>query len=520
MSKVKTYRLQKNLQELLHKMTASEKRDFKKNSKFWGGNPYYLKLFAYLNLPRKKTEPHPDPENIKHDLKWSTAQVSSVSRYLFNKILGSLCIAPQSSEVLHDLYQNLQEIQILLQKEIYPAGLELIKICKVKAIQIDKPLLLLELLYLQKKVLVEINAHNLQEQLDKLSTQEKETRMRLDRYLYLNDIYLHIALLNRKGEQISSELVDKITKLKLEPIDKDSPNNQIHFYLIQTDFLRCKARAVIPPDPAPVPFVQFLEKAFDFEQKIMEIYQQNDVFLSEYEERYLISLDRFLTIALHLNRLDQFKSYEKDFRRFRHRLLYYRNIVHLNLLRHIQEKQFRDGCWFIEEDKNLLERKLNEHHDNISPSRLAVIFFACAQLYFITEKFGPAQKWLRKVESLDEHEIQSVLIVMTNLLNLVVQFELRVIQRHDRPQAFVDALERFIRRKKIEDEFVELFLEAFRTLIRHADVPARTTLVPFLEAGKELMAKKEKGHPYLLLLWWMDSRVNVRKMSTLADQYM
>jgi hypothetical protein len=120
------------------------------------------------------------------------------------------------------------------------------------------------------------------------------------------------------------------------------------------------------------------------------------------------------------------------------------------------------------------------------------------------------------VESLDEHEIQPVLIVMTNLLTLVVQFELRIIQRHDHPQAFVDALERF----KIEDEFVELLLEAFRTLIRHDDVPARTTLEPFLETGKALMAKKEKGHPYLLLLWWMDSRISVRKMSTLADQYM
>lgn len=520
MSKVKNSRLQKGLQELLEKMTVSEKRDFKKNSKFWGGNPSYLKLFAYLNQPRKKAEPYPSTENIKRTFGWTAAQVSSVTRYLFDKILASLRTAPQSAAELHELYQKIQDIQILVQKEIYPASLELIEFCKTRAFRIDKPLVLLELLYLQKKVLVETGVRNLREQLDTLSAQEKETRLLFERYLYLNDLYLHIALQNQKGEQPDPDLVKKIIQLKFKPIDQKSFNNQILLYQIQIDFLRCKARFAIEPEPEPIPFARFLEEAFGFQQQIMKIFKQDDVFLKEYEERYLTGLDRFLTISLHLNRLEQFKFYEKDFRNFRHRLQYYRNIVHLNLLRHIQEKQFLEGCWFIEEDKHLLERKLAEHRANISHSRLAVIFFACAQLYFITEKFGPAQKWLRKVESLDEHEIQPVLIVMTNLLTLVVQFELRIIQRHDHPQAFVDALERFIRRKKIEDEFVELLLEAFRTLIRHDDVPARTTLEPFLETGKALMAKKEKGHPYLLLLWWMDSRISVRKMSTLADQYM
>lgn len=520
MVKIKNSRLQKNLQELLEKMTVSEKRDFKKNSKFWGGNPNYLKLYAYLNRPRKKTEPFPSIEDIRQTFGWSAAQASSVARYLFDKILSSLRIAPPTAAELHGLYQKIQDIQVLLQKEIYPASLELIEFCKSRALRIDKPLVLLELLYLQKKVLVETGVRNLLEQLDILSVQEKETRLLFERYLYLNDLYLHIALQNRKGEQPDPNLVKKIIQLKLEPIDQESPNNQILLHQIQIDFLSCKSRFAIGPDPEPIPLARFLESAFDLQRQIMEIYKRDDVFLKENEERYLTGLDRFLTIALHLNRLEQFKFYEKDFRTYRHRLQYYRNIVHLNLLRHIQEKQFREGCWFIEEDKNSLEHKLTEHRAHISHSRLAVIFFACAQLYFITEKFGTAQKWLRKVESLDEHEIQPVLMTMTNLLNLIVHFELRVIQRHDRPQAFVDALERFIRRKKIEDEFLELFLEAFRTLIRHDDVPARITLQPFLETGKELMAKKEKSHPYLLLLWWMDSRVNVRKMSTLADQYM
>lgn len=520
MKKVKTSRLQKDLQELLEKMTVSEKRDFKKNARFWGGQPNYLKLFDYLNLPRKKTDPYPNTENIRQALNWSTAELSSVSRYLYDKIISSLRIAPQYAEVQHDLHNKIQDIHILIQKEIYPACLNLIETCKARAIQIDKPLIILEILFLQKRMLLKANMPNLQEALDALSAEERKVRAQYDRHLYLYDIGLRIALLNQNGEPPPTELVKAITQLTLTALDKESPNNQILFYQIQTDFLRAKARIAIAPGMEPIPFNKFVEDGFQIQQQVLNIFRRDDVFLHEYEEIYLGNLDRLLSFSLHLNRLDQFKYYEKVFRKFRHRLQYYQNIVPLNLMRLIKEKKIQEGCWFIEEDNDLLERRLHEYRTKISPSRLSVTYFTCAQLFFISEKFNPALKWLQKVELLDESKIQPELVRMAHLLTLVVQHELGTLRRHDRPEAFVDHLALYLKQKNIDDAFAGLFLQAMRAIAGALETPLPTTLAPFLVAGKKLMARSGKDHPDFLLLWWMDSRVSGVKMSGLADRYL
>lgn len=431
-------------------------------------------------------------------------------------------IAPQAAEELHALHYKLQDIQILIQKGLYAAGLELAESSKTKAAQIDKLPLLLELLYLQKKILVETNFNlsELQEKFDEISNQELVARSLLDRYLFLHDVYLRLAFCNRYNLIPDGDLIQKIAALQLEPMDAWSPNSLILYYQIQVDLLRTRTRVALNPKMEKLPFAQFLEEAFVIQKHILVTFKKDDVFLKEHEEIYLANLDRYLTIALHLNQFQEFAAYERDFKKFRKRLQYYRNIVHLNLLRYIKERRFMEGCWFVEEDQNLLDRQLTEYRSKIPESRLGIIYFACLQLYFISEKFGPAQKWLRKVKHLEGAEIQPVLLNMTHLLDLIVQFELKLLQRSESPEDFVDAVAQFLRRQNVEHPFVLLFLKTFRALALDLASPARLILEPQLAACKALLAGKTKEDPYALLLWWMESRVSGKKMTELADQYL
>ena len=518
--KLKKSPLLNNLHLLIQSLDPSQKRDFRKYIRLWGNkSKAYERMFHFFQETEKEPSGNQLRRKISEKNVVAAERSSDVGRYLYDKILDSLRRAPAHNQGFFRLLERMQDVQTLWQMELFDDCLALIRETKKLAARIDKPVLLLELLHMEKKVLVRINVSHVDSLLEVLQTQESICRAVIERNQLLNDLFMNISVRNRRSEPPPPDWAEKLTGLTTEPIDAFSRHNRILYFQIQTDYLRSRVRFAGKSEPGLLPFETYLQGAFENEKKIVALFEEEPVFMNEYEEQYLGSLDRFLSIALLTNRLQYFEEYEKSLRRFRKRLLYYRSFAYLYLFWYIKSKQFAAGCLYIEENRKQLEKQLIKYRPHIMASRLAVVDYACFQLYFIVENFAEAQRWLRKVRQLGETDIQVEIRVMTHILEVVVQYELGNFSRQENPDAAVEGLNRFLNRLGIKDTFLAFFLHTLNELL----ISGSTVTAGFPQAvarGGELLSDRRKDDPFYLLLWWLESRATGQRMRDLADKYL
>ncbi|HXB40134.1 MAG TPA: hypothetical protein VNZ49_06300 [Bacteroidia bacterium] len=184
--------------ELIKALDKGEKRLFKLQTQSMGESKNYLKVFDALDTANVYL-----PEKLKQKIKGGKINLSYEKNYLHKQILKTLRNTGNENLPMQFLSLQIAEVEVLYAKKLFKQALEKIREAKDIAWKFDYFGLYLELLSIQRRILLVTLDVNIKEQFELIEDETNkamQTMSNLQEFVLLNN-KLYLQSLNKGGTQ-------------------------------------------------------------------------------------------------------------------------------------------------------------------------------------------------------------------------------------------------------------------------------------------------------------------------------
>ena len=416
----------KNLFDLIHSLTKSEKRYFKLCSKFQDGDNSYLIVFDVLNKQKVYNEERlikkliktghlnkcASPENLSGNLrsqKSYTSQLIMRSLRLFHKQQGT---GEQKVKTA------LGDANILFDKGLFQDGCVELKKAKEIAIKYQQTLDLITITRKELELTTSLEKKDTLKKVKKLhrKLEEYEAQMKIQNLysLFYSEVAIHYRNFGRFKSQ-SKDILHLETQLNHQLFNEK--NAKITFKTHYAYYLIHGYLHLIKNDISTAKF---------YFKQVLNIWNDNQHFIDEMPKTYIGLISNYLNVCSISNEEDpQFLDYINIIKNQKHQNQHQRTAqlqetLFLKLRYAMNFSLFNQASIAVEE----IETKMDLFIDKIPASRKLAFYYNLIIFYFLKEDFSAAQNYIFQWNYLlDRNEHREDLKAKIKLVELILEYE-------------------------------------------------------------------------------------------------
>lgn len=489
-----------SLFQLIHSLQKSEKRNFKlyvqRNSA--NNDLKFVQLFDTID----KLSEYDEELIISKTPAVKKQQLSNMKAHLFRQILASLRLLESNENIDIQLHEQLDYARILYNKGLYLQSLKMLDRIKENARAHNQVSILVEILFLEKKIESLHITRSMQDRADRLSLESEDTNLRLVRITTLSNLALqlyswYIKNGHARNEKDEREIEDYFNSHIIRDMPEDAGfYSKLYLYQCYTwnAFIRQN-------------FLHY----YRYTQKWVDLFRAEPKMIEIETATYIKGMHNLLNAHFTLRNFNKFRHTIVEFENFsstdvvnlndnnRIQVFVYLYIAKIN--QHFLQGTFREGIALIP----YIEQKLKEFDLNLDQHRILVFYYKIASLYFGAGNPGDTIDYLNKIINW-KVDLRNDLQCYARLLHLIAHYE---IGNFDLLEYLIKSVYRFM--AKMENlSLVEE--EMFRFLRKSFHLSARK-LKPEFENLLETIKRFEKSRfetrafAYLDIISWLESKV-------------
>jgi len=481
-----------SVNQLIASLSKAEKRYFKRYTQLNSSKtvPKYVKLFDVIDK-------NPEIEDVK--LK-SSGFNSADKNFLGNKVLECLSAFQTNLNPEQEVIQNLSYFPLLYEKgllsEVFKRLNKSKKICE----RYDLIELHLLLLVWEKKLFklnfIDINIEELAD-FEKMLLEQLNFKKHLSNIKEnLNTIiFKDVRLTNPENRKAFDDLFGSNQLPRIDQLL--SVESLLIYHHIKSVYYA---------------FQKERGKSKEHSQKLVTLFEEYDAFRIKHTVWYKKSLCKHLEACfvtqdyedlpktiVKINQLnDNTPEMETEI---------FKTVSFHALLYNLQLGMFLQAEALVEN----IDKEWEKHQENIQDSRKMAIFYNCAILYFVREKWEDCLKWLQRIISFQRIVVRKDLQITARLLCVIASYE---IDPTETDKAIQTAY-KYLKRNDHYFKFEELFVSLFKALEKN-DLKEKASL--FDEFNRELNAfKSNEQLGFEEVQLWVKSKVEKK---TIEDIYL
>lgn len=409
------------LYDLIAQLNKSEKRYFKLYSERHqiGKQNQYHQLYELIEEKNLNSD-----ELVKKEIqKFPFANYYPIAKKnLLDNLLNALSQFHQASSIDEEIKQLCHKASILFDKSLIPACRTYLKKAKKKALSFERFHLMLEILFLEKKVL--------SQQYDKQSSFENLQKIYEEENHYLNIIknkndywFLFTQIYKFHFQKIRSRKQsdqDQFERWINDPLLQDI--NLAKSISAQLDFYQLNALKAFVKNQH--------EEALMYNNHFLALFDKHQNLIFTQPERYMSTLNNYLIDCLQLKKKVELQAGLKRLRETpKHKAFKGLKQTPINVFRlgnllefngNISEGDFQKNCTLIPNvaDDLIKYKPFMVAHNEVT------FYYLFAYSYFGANSFEKALDWSNKIINETKENIVAELQGTTRLLNLLAHYEL------------------------------------------------------------------------------------------------
>ncbi|HYG40818.1 MAG TPA: hypothetical protein VD908_19475 [Cytophagales bacterium] len=505
----------RNLFELIKSLNKNEKRYFKMMASASSQNEdkKILQLFEFIN----KSETFDEDNILKKLPALKAEQLSNLKAYLYYKILQAVRQYTGSKLLDIQIRELIDFAQLLFERRLYNQGINCLKKAKKLALTHDNLELQLEIIKLEKSVLMqtigddENKVDTIIQEVKKINTQINNINIFSNLSIKLNSYYTKIGFIRGENDfiQVREFFFSNIPDTKEEAL---SIIEKIYLYKLYIGYYF---------------FIQDLENGYLSSQKMVKLFEENQQIIKSHPEDYIKALNNLLIAQFKLFRFGEFEitnkklhSIEKNHslrinESIRIRLLKYYYMHEIN--RYFMMGDFDKGVELI----TVQIPEIEELIGGLDKHSALILNYKIACLYVGASNYRQSVKWLNKIINISNADIREDLHCFARIINLICHYELG---NFDVINYYIISTYRFLLKKDDLYLFQKSILNFLKDLNKEA---GNTELVErFANLKRQLLPLvnstfEKRAFIYFDIISWLESKIENRPVQeVIRDKFL
>ncbi|MBD0350403.1 MAG: hypothetical protein ICV65_04520 [Flavisolibacter sp.] len=486
--------------QLVHSLQKSEKRNFKlyvtRNS-----SSEELKSVQLFDALDKMSE-YDEELLLKRTPGIKKQQLSNIKANLYKQILASLRLLENDENIDILLHEQLDFARILYNKGLYLQSLKMLDKMKETAKAHNQLHILVQVLFLEKKIESLHITRSMQDRADRLSGESDKVLERLTLLTRLSNLALQLYSWYIKHGHARSKGDETAIKqffsdhLPAEAARAEGFYEKLYLYQSYTWY------AFIRHD-----FLQY----YRYTQKWVDLFTEQPLMIGIETGNYIKGVHNLLNAHFVLQNYQKFDAALKEFERFaqskavteneNNRIQVFVYLYTSKINQHFLHGTFKEGLALVPE----IEEKLQEYALFLDRHRVLVFYYKIASLYFGSGDYAKTIDYLNKIIHW-KVDLRNDLQCYARLLHLIAHYELG---NYDLMEYLIKSVYRFM--AKMEnlsqvEEAIFHFLRSSLSLSPHQIKPAFQDLAHKLK-NLERNQSETRAFMYLDFVSWLESKV-------------
>lgn len=489
-----------NLTDLIHSLTANEKRYFKLSSTL-RANSNHKKLFDVLD-----SEQSYNAKQVRKKMGNAPVNISYEKKYLQKILLRSIRNFAEDTSIEIQLNQLLIEIELIYNKELIGFCYQLVE--QGLTLTEKHELFLYKLHFIKWKRNCLKKLGNAKRLAAFLKVEEELTLDCLNKFnnliTYKTLHHKVYSLVTGRGTVLQKE--DKAALLKLMNNPHFKSLSLAHTTQAKALFLEAKAwcNHILNNLPNAYACSKQLVTILDTKKTFIELNPQGyfAALVTHYNRCELLGkLDEANALLQKIEQLQTVKTITLT-ENFKREIFYF--VSERKMIDHVYSLRFQEAIEQAETNKNTSNRKKMK----LRPSYTLLQYYFTALSHFHLKQYDAALKLLRKIINEFDDNIRLDFILFSHLLHLITQYELGSIALLP---YLSKSIQRFMKNRKIERDSVDLIVKLLQNLVKNQQHPAICkTLFKTFKTDLHVQEAKSREKilsETLLLNYWVDLKL-------------
>lgn len=497
---------------LIKTLTKSEKRSFKLYvSRHKGGeNALFLKLFDHID----KQDHYDEARILRKEPGIKPTQISNLKGHLYKQVLQSLRNNKSSSDSSMQIRDLIDQATILYDKCLYKQSFKILDKAKVMAERNEIPLLLLEIIEFEKRLVtklaepkMESRVNELMKESEMINDQLKSLHNFTNLSLKLYSFYMSIGFIrdHKDFEIVNSFYFSSMPAFKEDRLSFNEKNylfnSMVGYYF----------------------FIQDDERAYEYGKKWVQLFEAQPDLIAAKIEMYVKALNNLLIAQNKLRKFDEFVStFEKIKNISNLKNVVLTDNLKLQIFKYQTTHQvnhyfllgeFGDGAKIVPE----IADDLAQFMDKIDTHHILIFYYKFACLYFGNNQWKKAVFWLNKIINATNVDLRSDIQCFARILNLICHYEL---ENTDLVDYYILSTYRFLIKKDDLYMFQRYIMKFLKDLNR---IKQDQLIDAFKNLRKQMQGLKNNPYEkraflYFDIISWLESRIENRPVGEIIKE--
>jgi hypothetical protein len=488
--------------DLIQSLSKSEKRFFKLYSQRIE-NSDTKKFLMLFDIIGKQSNYDEVAILNKYEI-FTPKQFPSLKVHLYKEILKSLSIVNAKATIDIKIHYQMGQAQLLYNRCLYGQSLKILGKAKKIALQNDRNILLLDILELEKMIMIHTISARTQEGIDtiiieskKISDMVNSTNTFSNLSLKMNALYMNLGFVRNKLE------FDKVRDFFFSAIPEYQEvdltfHDKLYLYYSYTGYFF---------------FINEIRRGYFYAKKMLDLFINAPHMIENKLEMYIKAINNLLVAQNKLYLLSEFTETKKmliAIKRFPKSLL--NENINLNLFktiyiheinRHFLLGEFRSGTRIISK----LDHELLHFLPRLDQHTIMLFYYKIACLYFGSDQYNQSLKWLNKIVSIKENNLREDLHAFSRMLSLICHYELDNLELI---QYSIRSMYRFLLKKGELSQYnyyLIKFIKSLNSEMTHKQLLKQFTLLKSELIPLETILYEKRHFLYFDIISWLECKI-------------
>ena len=457
-----------------------------------------LLLFDHIN----KQKDFDEESILKKEPGIKPSQLSNLKAYLYEKIMQS--VRQYNASRIYDIKirEQIDFAQLLIERRLYPLGINCLKKAKKMAKQNSNLELQLEIIKLEKDIITQTG--NEADRTDQIIAEVQQINSQINNITIFSNLFIKLNSLYRKIGFIRDESdylkVKEFFYSNLPTYEEKrlSIAERIYLYRLFVGYYF---------------FIQDFDQGLAYAKKLEQTLESEELVVETHIELYITSLNNLLIAQYKLWRYDEFVQTNSKLHSvksmnnlhmnesIRIRLLKYYYIHEIN--KFFMVGDFDKGADFVTKESATITAliELLDQHSAM------IIDYKIACLYFGAGNYSQSIRWLNKIINIANVDIREDLHCFARIINLICHYELG---NFDVINYYIISTYRFLFKKDDLHLFQKFILKFLKSLGK--EVGNKELLERFLRLKMQLLPLvnspyEKRAFIYFDIISWLESKI-------------
>ncbi len=442
-------------------------------------------------------------------------QFSNLKAHLYYQLLKCLKLCNTNNLDTINIIELLNYARILYSKGLYKECIKMIDKVKKMAIENDYSILLLEILELEKLVIPKTLNEGNERRVNivitetvKVAESIKNINIFSNLALKLNSYYVQTGFIKNKAD------LERITYLfssSLPPYKKNTLSFQEKLYLYNSYI-------------GYYLFIQDFKQANIYADKLVKLFDEQPEMKRHKLEMYIKALNNLLVAQHKLYKYNEFVATQKKLVAIkRDKTLVLTENINLNLFktiyfheinRHFMSGEFKSGTRIVA----ALESEINKFISRLDKHSVLLFYYKISCLYFGSNNFKIALKWLNKILNEREINLREDLYSFSRILSLICHFEL---EHSDLIESNIKSTYRYFMKKGDLTIYQTHILDFLKRILKDSsDKSLKKGLIQLKNEMEQLEKNRfeKRAFIYFDILSWLESKLEKRTVQEVIKE--